>query len=59
MKIMKAIDKKVGNTTYFKYKINLPKKVEESDLLDKELKVSIEKDKITIEKDLKHSKSIK
>lgn len=59
MKIMKAVDKKVGSTTYFKYKINLPKKVEESDLLDKELKVSIEKDKITIEKDLKHIKSTK
>lgn len=59
MKIMKAVDKKIGNTTYFKYKINLPKKVEDSDLLDKELKVSIEKDKITIEKDLKHNKSTK
>ena len=52
MKIMKAVDKKVGNTIYYKYKINLPKKVEETNLLDKELRVSIEKDKITIEKDL-------
>lgn len=59
MKIMKAVDKKVGDTTYYKYKINLPKKIEDSDLLNKELKVSIEKDKITIEKDLKHNKSMK
>jgi hypothetical protein len=59
MKIMKSVDKKVGNTTYYKYKINLPKKIEDSNLLDKELKVNIEKDKITIEKDLKHNKSTK
>lgn len=59
MKIIKAIDKKVGNTVYYKYKINLPKRVEDSDLLDKELKVSIEKNKITIEKDLKSNKFIK
>ncbi len=48
---MKSVDKKVGNTTYYKYKINLPKKVEESNLLNKELKVNIEKDKIVIEKE--------
>ena len=48
---MKAIDKKVGDTTYFKYKINLPKKIEETDLLDKELKITLEKEKIVIEKD--------
>lgn len=59
MKIMKSVDKKVGDTTYYKYKINLPKKIEDSNLLDKELKVNIEKDKITIEKDLKHNKSTK
>ena len=53
MKIMKSVDKKVGNATYYKYKINLPKKVEETNLLDKELKIKLEKDKITIEKDLK------
>ena len=29
MKIMKVIDKKVGDTTYIKYRINLPKKVVE------------------------------
>jgi hypothetical protein len=56
MKIMKSVDKKVGDKTYYKYKINLPKKIEETNLLDKELKVTIEKDKITIEKDLKNNK---
>jgi len=55
MKIMKAVDKKVGDKTYFKYKINLPKKVEETDLIDNELKINVEKDKITITKDLKNS----
>ena len=44
MKIMKSIDKKRGNKTYYKYKINLPKKVEETNLIDKELKIFIEKD---------------
>ena len=52
MKIMKAIDKKVGSTTYFKYKINLPKKiVEESNFLDSEVEVIFEKDKIIIKKE--------
>jgi hypothetical protein len=51
MKIMKVFDKKVGNTTYHKYRINLPKEsVEKSKLLDRELKVKVEKDKIIIEK---------
>ena len=50
MKIMKAVDKKVGEVTYFKYKINLPKKiVEESKLAEKELKVILEKKRIIIE----------
>ncbi|MBI2449528.1 hypothetical protein HYV49_04495 [Candidatus Pacearchaeota archaeon] len=56
MKIMKSIDKKRGNKIYYKYKINLPKKVEETNLIDKELQIDIEKDKITIEKDLKTKK---
>jgi hypothetical protein len=52
MKIIKALDKKVGETTYFKYKINLPKKVvEESKFLDKELEVIFDKDKIIIKRD--------
>lgn len=51
MKIMKVIDKKVGNTTYHKYRINIPVKVaEESNLLDKEVKVELRNDKIIIEK---------
>lgn len=48
---MKSVDKKVGEVTYYKYKINLPKKIEETDLLDKELKIILEKEKIIIEKD--------
>ncbi|MBI2452036.1 hypothetical protein HYV50_03075 [Candidatus Pacearchaeota archaeon] len=52
MKIMKSVDKKVGNTTYYKYKINLPKRVvEESKLLEKELKVELQDNKIVIEKE--------
>ncbi len=56
MKIMKSIDKKVGDSVYYKYKINLPKKIEETNLLEKELKINVEKDKITIERDLKNNK---
>ena len=48
---MKVLDKKVGNTEYIKYRINIPKKVaEDSKLLDKEVVVRLEKDKIVIEK---------
>ena len=39
---MKVLDKKVEDTEYIKYRINLPKKVvEESGLLDKEIKAKI------------------
>lgn len=49
---MKVIDKKVGDTTYYKYRINLPVKiVENSKLLNKEITVKEEKGKIVIEKD--------
>jgi len=52
MKIMKVLDKKIGSTEYIKYRINIPKKVaEESKLLDKEIVVRLEKDKIIIEKE--------
>ena len=52
MKIMKAFDKKVGDTEYYKYRVNLPKKVaEDSNLIGKELKVKLEKGKIIIEKE--------
>ncbi len=52
MKIMKVLDKKIGDTTYFKYRVNLPKKVvEDSKLLDKEIKVILDKNKIIIEED--------
>ena len=49
---MKVLDKKVGETTYYKYRINLPKKVvEDSNLLDKEVQAREEKGKIVIEKE--------
>ncbi len=49
---MKVLDKKIGDTEYIKYRINLPKKIaEDSGLLDKEVKVKLEKDKIIIEKE--------
>lgn len=51
MKVMKVKDKTVGNTTYYKYRINLPKEaVENLKLLDKDLKVRVEKGKMIIEK---------
>ena len=52
MKIMKVLDKKVGETTYIKYRINLPKKVvEDSGLKDKEIIVKGERGRIIIEKE--------
>lgn len=51
MKIMKVVDKKIGNTTYYKYRVNIPVKVaEESKLLEKEVKVELKNGKIIIEK---------
>lgn len=52
MKIMKVVDKKVGDTTYIKYRINLPKQVvEDSGLKDKEVNVKLNGKKIVIEKE--------
>lgn len=49
---MKVLDKKIGNTEYIKYRINIPKKVaEDSKLLDKEVVVKLDSDKIIIEKE--------
>mgnify|MGYP001580836406 CR=1 FL=1 len=49
---MKVLDKKVGDVTYYKYRINLPKEVvENSNFLDKELKVELKKDKIVVEEE--------
>ena len=51
MKIMKVLDKKIGDTTYYKYRINLSKDVvEKSKLLNKNVKVREEEGKIIIEK---------
>jgi len=53
---MKVLDKKVGNTTYYKYRINLPKDVvEKSRLLEGEVKIKLDKNKIIIEKDLSNN----
>jgi len=52
MRIMKVLDKKIGDTKYIKYKINIPKNVaEDSKLLDKDVVVKLKKDKIIIEKE--------
>jgi len=52
MKIVKVLSKKVGETKYFKYLINLPKDIiEKSDLLGKKLKAEVENNKIIIEKE--------
>jgi hypothetical protein len=52
MKIIKVLSKKVGDTEYQKYLLNLPKDVvEESKLVGKNLKATAEKEKIVIEKE--------
>lgn len=52
MKIMKVLDKKVGTTKYIKYRLNLPKKVvEDSGLIEDELKAKVVRGKILIEKE--------
>jgi len=52
MKIMKVKDKKVGDTEYIKYRINLPKKmVENSGLTDEKVKVRLKGKKLIIEKE--------
>ncbi|MBS3066714.1 hypothetical protein J4205_02720 [Candidatus Pacearchaeota archaeon] len=52
MKIMKVLDKKIGDVEYIKFRINLPKQVvENSGLKEKEVKVREEKGKIIIEKE--------
>jgi len=59
MKILKAMDKIVNEVKYFRYRINLPKKVvEESGLADKILKATTKDKKIIIEEDLKISKKL-
>jgi len=51
MKIRRVLDKKVGDTEYFKYLITLPKGiVESSGLLKKDLKVKKDNHKIIIER---------
>lgn len=52
MKILEAFDKEVKGKEYYRYRINLPKKVvEESNLKGKKLKARAEKDRIIIERE--------
>ena len=52
MKILEAFDKEVKGKKYYRYRVNLPKKVvENSKLLGKEIKAREEKGKIIIEKE--------
>ncbi|MBS3064729.1 MAG: hypothetical protein J4472_02855 [DPANN group archaeon] len=52
MKIREVLDKKVGDVEYKRYIIVLPKEVvRESNLLGKEVKAILEKDKICIMKE--------
>ena len=52
MKILEAFDKEVNKKRYYRYRINLPKQVvDNSKLLNKELKAHLDKEKIIIEKE--------
>lgn len=52
MKILEALDKEVKGTKYYRYRLNLPKKVvEDSNLKGKDLKAKTEKNKIIIEEE--------
>lgn len=52
MKIIKVLSKKVDDKPYYKYLVNLPKEVvENSELLDKQIKAESEKGKIVLKKE--------
>jgi len=52
MKILEALDKEVKGKKYYRYRVNLPKKVvEASKLLGKEIKAINDSNKIIIEKE--------
>ena len=60
MKLIKVYDKKVGETTYYKYRINIPKKIVElAQLIDKDLEVRLDGEKIIIQKINKEEKQHK
>lgn len=49
MKIRKVLDKKVGEISYFKFIVTIPRKaIEESGLFGNELKIKAEKNKIIL-----------
>jgi hypothetical protein len=51
---MRVKDKQIGDTIYYKYRINLPKEaIEKLNFLNKNLKVSVESDRIIIYKENK------
>lgn len=50
MKIMRVVDKKVGQAYYYKYRVNIPKEaVRKSNLFGKKLKAIVKNGKIIIE----------
>jgi len=52
MKILRLFSKKVGETKYYKYTVNLPIEVaEKSSLINKQLKANIQKGKIVLEEE--------
>jgi hypothetical protein len=52
MRIREVLDKRVGDKSYSKFLVTLPKDVvKESGLIGKELKVRVDKNKICIEKE--------
>ena len=52
MKILEAFDKEVNKKRYYRYRINLPKKVvEDSNLKGKDLRAKTEKNKIILEEE--------
>tara|TARA_Y100000310_G_scaffold345315_1_gene463676 strand:+ start:84 stop:233 length:150 start_codon:yes stop_codon:yes gene_type:complete len=49
---MKVLDKRIGDTEYIKYRVNIPKKIaEDSGFLNKDIKIKLEKDRIVIEEE--------
>jgi hypothetical protein len=56
MKIREVLDKKVGDIKYNRYIVILPKDiVQKSNLLGKEIKVTLKEGKIILQEDLKIS----
>jgi len=53
---MKVTNKKKGNITYYKYRVNLPiKAVQEAKLLNKDIIARVENNKIILEEEFKRN----